>query len=366
MKITVSADQLQKHLSFVSHAVSVRSQLPVLSHILIEAKDGRVTLCATDLEIGIETSFSVNVEKTGGITIPAKLFLDLINSFPAEDIILLSDETKMTIKGKKIRSNIQGMNKEEFPSLYEERGELILTLPAERTKKYLSRVVFAAAVDTTKPALNGVLFQKKEDELHFVATDGVRLSLQKVAIQKESMVSDKALIIPARVMKEVLNLREDISISLFAAFSTNQILFEQGENILLGRLIEANYPPYEKIIPVDFSTKVVFDRQEMQKAIKTAAIFARETANIIKLSFKQDRIIISANTPAIGENVVEVEAKLHGEENEIAFNAKYLLDLFANIDDETMSFEMTGPLNPGVFKIAEDASFLHLIMPIRV
>jgi DNA polymerase-3 subunit beta len=146
----------------------------------------------------------------------------------------------------------------------------------------------------------------------------------------------------------------------------NQILFSQGETSLVGRLIEAEYPNYEKIIPTEFNTKTEVAREALQNAIKICSVFARETANIIKFSIDKNKIIVSANSPSVGEDTVEIEAKTSGEENEIAFNAKYLLDVLAAVNEENLIFEMTGPLNPGVFKIKGNDSFLHLIMPIRV
>lgn len=133
-----------------------------------------------------------------------------------------------------------------------------------------------------------------------------------------------------------------------------------------GGLIEAEYPEYQKIIPTDFSTKVFFNRQDLQGAVKVCSIFARDTANIVKLTIGDNKIIVSANAPSVGEDSANIEAKVNGEENEIAFNAKYLFDVLSAIDNDEMFFEMNGPLNPGVFKIKGDDSFLHLIMPIRV
>jgi DNA polymerase-3 subunit beta len=153
---------------------------------------------------------------------------------------------------------------------------------------------------------------------------------------------------------------------MYISQGSNQILFEKGDTTLVGRLIEAEFPDFEKIIPSDFSVSVSFDSEEMQKAVKICSIFARDAANIIKFSFQKDQIIVSSSASSVGENTVKVDAKLSGEENEIAFNARYLLDLFANVEAKDMVFEMTGPLNAGVFKLKDDHSFLHLIMPIRV
>lgn len=366
MKVTISSNELQKKLSFVSHAISTRSQLPILLHVLLEAKDGKLKLSATDLEIGIETSLSATIEEAGSITLPAKLFLELVNSLPADNVTLETKGTTVEVTCRRVKSNLAGLSAEEFPTLFEDKGEPVVTLSQEYIKTYFSRVCFAASSDTTRPALSGILLQKQEDGFLIVATDGYRLSLQKnIPVEEAADIDDKPILIPARVIREVLSEKGSEPISIFISRQNNQVLFQQEDSMIIGRLIEANYPPYKKIIPADFSTKVTFDREEMQKAIKTCAIFARETANIIKLSIKKDAVIVSANTPSVGDNVVEVEAQLDGEENEIAFNSRYLLDAFANIDAEQMSFEMTGPLNSGVFKIANDESFLHLIMPIR-
>ena len=186
-------------------------------------------------------------------------------------------------------------------------------------------------------------------------------------VANETANEEQSFIVPARVFKELLAINEEESIiSMFVSQGSNQILFEKGQTNLIGRLIEAEFPQFEKIIPSDFSVSVTFDSEEMQKAVKICSIFARDAANIIKLSLKKDHIVVSSSSSSVGENTVNVDAVLSGEENEIAFNARYLLDLFANVSAKEMVFEMTGPLNSGVFKIKDDTSFLHLIMPIRV
>jgi DNA polymerase-3 subunit beta len=144
------------------------------------------------------------------------------------------------------------------------------------------------------------------------------------------------------------------------------VLFFQGDTVLVGRLIEAEYPEYQKIIPSEFNTKTEVGREDLLKAIKIASVFARETANIIKFSIEKTKITVSANSPSVGQDSADVEAKTTGENNEIAFNAKYLLDILSTLDEEEVVFEMNGPLNPGIFKLKENNSFLHLIMPIRV
>ena len=135
---------------------------------------------------------------------------------------------------------------------------------------------------------------------------------------------------------------------------------------MVGRLIEAEFPNYQKIIPADHSTRVTLDRKDFLSAVKTCAVFARETANIIKLSIQKNKIVVSASAPSVGETTIEVDAVIEGEENEIAFNVRYVLEFLSNTDGEKIIFEMTGPLNSGVFKIEGEPNYLHIIMPIRV
>jgi DNA polymerase-3 subunit beta len=366
MKVTFLSDKLQEKLLFLNHAVSSRGQLPILSNFLLEAKSGKLTISATDLEIGISSTITASTEKEGKITVPAKNFSDLLSNLGSQKITLNKNEESLVLTGEKIKASFQTMPAEDFPKLYEEKGEEFIVLKKEEAEKFFLRVVFAAAIDSSRPALSGVLIEEEKNQALLVATDGYRLSMQKNVFKTKEELT-KPLVVSSRIIKEMLQIKEEEkSIKVFVSKKNNQVLFSQGETILVGRLIEAEYPEYQKIIPTEFNTKTEIQREELLKAIKIAAVFARETANIIKLSIEKNKITVSANSPSVGEDAVEIEAKTTGESNEIAFNAKYLLDVLSTLDVETVVFEMNGPLNPGVFKIKEDNSFLHLIMPIRV
>lgn len=367
MKLSVLAGNIQKKLTLVNHAISSRTQLPILGNVLLETTKDSLVVSATDLEIGIQVTIPAQVETQGATTVPAKLFTELITSLPEEKITLELIEGSLHVISKKTSSVLQTQSKDEFPTLFEEMGEELLEMKTDVLRKDMGMVVFSASIEATRPALSGVLLRKSSQGLLFVATDGYRLSLKNNVETKETEHKiEKDMLIPARVVREALALKDGGEIRIFVSEHNNQIIFSQQESVLVGRLIEAQFPQYEKIIPSDFSAKTVFDRDELLKAVKTCAIFARETANVIKFSLKKDTIVVSAKTPSLGENTVEVEATLTGEENEIAFNSRYLVDVLGNVDAEEMTFEMTGPLNPGVFRISGDDTFLHLIMPIRV
>lgn len=367
MKVSLLTQNLQKKLSFLNHAVSNKSQLPILLNILIETRGEKITLVATDLEIGIQTTISAIVEEEGSTTIPARAFSELIASLSEETVTLETHNETFTVTTKKTKSVFQTTPKEEFPSLYEHKGEQIAVLSPKAIQQDLSSVIFSASTDTTRPALSGVLVRKEQTGFLFVTTDGFRLSLKHYTQKEKTTQEDFSLLVPSRVFKELLSMKdEEQEIAVFVSEGSNQILFEQAETILVGRLIDAAFPPFEKIIPSDFSVRVTFDPEEMQKAVKICSIFAKDAANIIKFSLRKDHIVVSSSSASVGENTVTVESVLQGEENEIAFNARYLLDFFANVSAPEMVFEMVGPLNPGVFTIKDDPSYLHLIMPIRV
>ena len=367
MKISFLTDNLRTKLSFLNHAVSGNPQLEILSCFLLKAHKGKLFISATDLEIGISSSIAANVEEEGETTVPAKTFFDLIGNIAEEKISLETKGQNLELVGKKIRMTFQTMSAEEFPKLYEDKGEEIATLKKDTLIKEFNRVVFAASQDSGRPALSGVLVKKEKGGFLIVATDGYRLSLKNNVLIKTKEAGElDQLLLSARVIRELISIKQDEDITLSVSGKNNQVIFTQGETVLVGRLIEAEYPNYEKIIPSGFDTKAEFDKAEMLKAVKICSVFARETANIVKLSVRKDKIVVSANSPSVGEDTVEVEAKVTGEENEIAFNGRYLLDLFSNLDDESMVFEMSGPLSAGVFKAPGDESFLHLIMPIRV
>lgn len=367
MKLNILTANLQNKLSFINHAISLKSQIPILLNVLLETKKDKLKISSTDLEIGIEIYIPATIEEEGNITIPAKTFIELINSISEDTLTLQTQENNFQVLSKKTKTIFQTIKSDEFPSLYKEKGEKIATFKTEEMRKDFSLIIFAASQDTTRPALSGVLVKNEDEGFLLVATDGYRLSLKHHKAQSITAKTTNALIIPARVFRELMSIKEESSdIEVFASKENSQVVFNQGDTLLVGRLIEGSFPSYEKIIPTDFSTQVFFDRQDLQKAVKICSIFARDSANIIKLTLEKNQIVVSSQSPSLGENTVTVDASLKGEENEIAFNARYLHDVLSGVEEQDMVFEMTGPLNPGVFKIKNDNSFLHLIMPVRV
>lgn len=368
-EITILSDKLKNGLSFANHAISSRSQLPVLLNFLLQTKDGRLEIHATDLEIGIIYKTAIKISGEGGVTVSAKTFLDLVSSVTKDKINLVQVGDSLSLSTEKLKTSFPTLPALDFPKLYTEMGDKRAEFDKKAIEKELSKIVFAAAQDVARPALMGVLIKQEKGSkgLTIVATDGLRLSLKRGFGGGKIASEEASFLIPARVIKEVLSLKEDDQkIELYTPETSSQVIFDTPETTIIGRLIEDTYPDYEKILPEEFATKVELDREEVLSAVRQCSIFAREAANIVRVSVMKDKVVFSASASAVGENEVEVEAKVEGEENQIAFNSKYLVDFLTNITEERITFEMNGPLTAGVFKIAGDESFLHIIMPIQI
>lgn len=357
---------MEQALSIINHVVSQKSQLPILNHVLVKATKNSINLSATDLEIGIEFSLGAKVEREGELAIPAKILHELVASLPHEKITLSSQEQSLLVEAPKIKATVLGINSSEFPKIFEGEKELLFEIEVQELKKAIGRVYFASSTDEGRPVLTGVLL-KVDENIQMIATDGYRLSMQlvrKTGKKKQGI----SLLVPARVLKQLLLFLSEKEglVAFYKSKTNNQIIVATNDNIIVGRLLDGDFPPYEKIIPKSLETTAILDAEEFLKAVKTCAVFARESANIVRMKLEKDGIYFSANSPQVGENVVKLDVGVEGEENEIAFNIRFLLDLLSNMEATEVVFEMTGPLNPGTFKIRNDDSFLHIIMPVRI
>lgn len=365
MKLSVLQENLVKGLSIVSRLATSKTQLPVLANILLITEKGKLKLSATDLETGINFYLGAKIEKEGAITIPAKVLFEFISSLSADKVNLETKGDSLQILSGNSKAEINGIGAAEFPKIPGFSGKPTLSFAVETFKEMVDQVAFAAATDEGRPVLTGVRVAVENNNLVLAATDGYRLSVKELKDLKAGELK-KVLIIPARTLQEVSRIKEEGRVKILLMKKGNQMIFGFEDVEVVTRLIEGEFPAFEKIIPQEKKTSLIAEREELLKAVKIAAIFARETANIVKFSILNSQFSISANGPQVGSNESVVEAKIEGEENKIAFNFRYLLDFLSSIISEEIIFEMTGPLNPGVFKSKGDPSLLHIIMPVRV
>lgn len=372
MKALVLQEDLVVGLSFVARFVALKPQLPILANILFSTENGKIVLCATNLEMGISYKIPAKIEKEGKTTVPAKIILELISNTPSGQISLEEKQGQMLVSaGAIISSALTTIPPNEFPVVPQTIQNPDLVLPQDTIDKITSQVTFATARDETRPVLTSVLLFL-EEETKAVATDGFRLSLKTFNTpktkekQKDSL---KKVLIPARLLEETgrvpAGLQEE-GIRARVPEKEGQIVFSVGPAILTGRLVEGDFPNFERVVPVKWLHRAAVAREELLRAVKAGAVFARETAGIIRIRIESGKLVVFAESREFGKGEARLDAKTEGGGTEVAFNYRYLLDFLASVDGEEVVFETEGPTSPGVFQDPQDLSYKHLIMPVRI
>jgi len=336
----------------VGHAVSGRSSLPILSHILLQSEDNALRLIATDLELGISCRIPANIEEGGALTAPARTLTEVLANLPESDVALSVDKSH-TVRVHCDRSDykILGLPAEEYPKLPEVKDAVAFSIPQARLKEMIRHTLFAVSTDETRPILTGILMVFDGETLKFVSTDTHRLAV-KTATVKDARGSQNA-IVPARAMNELTRLLTDSEGDVQVTLSSNQVCFAlPGEDDvqIVSRLIEGQFPNYQRVIPAEFHKKLTIPTQPLLRAVRRASIVARENANRVILRTEEDKLVLTAESQMVGNAYEEVEVAREGDDVEIAFNAKYLLDVLSVIEEELLHLELTEPLKPGVLR----------------
>ncbi|MBF6604651.1 MAG: DNA polymerase III subunit beta [Chloroflexi bacterium] len=369
MKLSVMQENLARGLAVASRAVSSRSTLPVLANVHLKTEDAGLKLTATNLEIGITYWVPGKIETDGAITVPARLFTDLVASLPGSERVDLELQAADTlhIRAGRFATHVKGIDAEEFPAI-PSAGERPTTRIAQNVlRQALSETTFAAASDEARPILTGVLARFEGDRLTLAAADNYRIAVKTIPILDP--VEDTSLVIPARSLAELTRVLADTddAVDLVISPARNQVLFHLDGIELVSRLIDGQFPNYQQVVPAAHTTRAIADREELLKAVRVAGLIAHESANIVKLQVGVDGdagIVVSANAE-VGDNEGHVEAIVEGDGTTIAFNARYLADVLQNVAAERFAIELNGPLSPGVFKPIGDDAYVHVVMPVR-
>jgi len=365
MKFTTFQSNFAKALNQVSRIVSSRTTLPVLSNILITAEKGKIQLSATDLEIAITTQTTGKIEEDGKLTIPARLLTEFIVNNNDESIEFTTKGASLSLKSKHYKANINGISAEEFPSIPLLPKDLYCSIKKEDFLDAIKKVSIAPANDETRPVLAGIYFSFDGKVLTLAATDSYRLSEKKLKL--EESLPEKKFIVPSRTMSEVLRISSgDESKEIAISSTENQILFKIGETQVISRLIEGAFPNYSQIIPSSSKIKAIVGYSEMLSAVKMSALFAKSSANNIKIKTGEKALSISSMANETGDTVSEVEAEVSGGEIEVAFNVRYVLDVLQVIQSDKVILEFNDDASAGLIKSNKDKDFIYLVMPLKI
>lgn len=366
MKFTVLQQDLLPVISSVARSVGIHASLPVLDNLLFATEGSKLKIAATNLEIGVIKFIEVEVIDPGEVTVPAKTIVELVSGLKQSKLEVESDGNNLTISSGKFKATINGIPSTEFPVIPMSDGKGV-TFNKEILKS-AGKILFASATDEGRPQITGILTQTKGDKLEFVATDGYRLAYAEVKVPGKP-TSFKCLI-PRKTYEEVLRIiseeegSEEISIS--TSENQNQAIFNFGSTIISSRLIEGNFPAWEKIIPASFIATALLDKEDLLKAIKLAAVFTKNEANVVILKTSTGKIAVESSAKEIGSQQNEIEGEISGEELLIAFNAKFLLDAINNAPSDKLEVSFSGALSPTMIKPAGVEGLMYIVMPVKL
>ena len=372
MKVQILQENLNRGVGLVTRMVAGKVQLPVLSNILLTTEGNKLRLSATNLETGMNVWLDAKVEKQGKITIPARVFSELVSSLPQATVSLVLEEDKLRVKCDRYKAVVNGIGAEEFPEVPSLRGKKApagsMMINAEVLESSVRQVAMAAGVDEARPIFTGVKMEIGKTKMRMAATDGYRLSVRTIKGLK-GIKEKKEMVVPAKALMELTKIvekQDSGEVMMAATDEEKQLILAVKDVEIVTRLLEGDFPDFEKIIPESSSATIELDAEELSQAVRAAAIFARDSANIVKFRVVGSSLVISANAPQVGENEIELSVKKSGEDAEIAFNSKYLTEMLGSIEADSLTLGMSGALSPGVFKIKGEEDFLHIIMPVRV
>lgn len=387
MKLVCSQSDLNTHLSLTFRAVPSRPTHPILANVLLQADaaNSQVSLTAFDLSLGIRTSFNAEVLEGGTITLPAKLLNDIVSRLPEGDIIL--DDTipekedrrvdsglTVTLKPKSGRYEVRAMGAEEYPELPVTENDKAIHLPASALIEGLGGSLFATSADESKQVLTGVHLTVKQDTLEFAATDGHRLAVVETInenLDDDEQPDSLQVTLPSKALRELERMlahssKEDEPVAMY--FDSGQVVFEWQNQRLTSRTLEGQYPAYHQLIPNSFERELILDRKQLISALERIAVLADQKNNIAKVSIDSEsqEITLSVETQEIGSGMESMSAQIKGDDIDIAFNIKYLMEGLKALPSAEIQMQLNNNLAPVIFSPVGGIKMTYLAMPVQL
>lgn len=365
MELTVTQENLTRALSSASRVASSKTQLPILSNILLRTDGHRLMIAATNLEIATSQLIGAKIINEGAITIPARLITEFVGSLPKTTVTLKVQDNHLHITADGYNSIINGIVADDFPELptINDKTAVSYELNTANLKQAIIQTILTASSDTTRPVLTGVYWHSHDGALYLAATDGYRLSEKRLV----ETTSDVAAIIPTSTLQEVLRTINDDIESVEVLFDESQVRFRLNDAEITSRLIDGNFPDYRQLIPATSESTITVPRSDFSQITKVAGLFARESGGSITITADADKGLLSLHSVAseLGENTSEVAATVTAS-GQVTLNSRYLVEALAVIDSDTVVFRFSGKLAPCVLGSDKpDHDYQHIIMPLK-
>ena len=363
MKVSIQRDALLTLIGSIQAVVPNKPTLPILANILLEAYNDSLTLTATDLTVSMRASLPATIEHEGSITLPARRFFQLVRelTIPSVEIECQGAETAYISAGTS-RFKLNGMHRDEFPSLPHMAGARHYTLPAPLLKELFVRTSFAAAREDSRHVLNGILFQVEGKRATAIGTDGKRLARASLDLE-EGETLDQTFLIPLKAVEEMTKLSDGKELARLS-LADDKVAVEYGGTTLITKLLSGQYPDVNRVIPDAAPITLSLHREELSTLLRQISLFTSERSHSVHFIFQEGELHIEAASSDIGEGRASMPVDYRGESLQIAFNPHYFLDILKHCRDETVTFQLTDPYNPGL--ITDSTGALFVIMPMRI
>jgi DNA polymerase-3 subunit beta len=370
MKATIERATLLKSLGHVQSVVERRNTIPILSNVLIEANvDGTIRLMATDLDLQINESVEAQVETPGATTVSAHTLFDIARKLPeGSQVSLAAAEGKMAVNAGRARFNLQTLPRDDFPVIAEGELPTKFELPAATLKEIIDKTRFAISTEETRYYLNGIFWHVTDDAqpvLKAAATDGHRLARVTVA-RPDGAAGMPDIIIPRKCIGELRKLLDEIDGSVEISLSASKIRFGLGTAVLTSKLIDGTFPDYNRVIPTGNDKILRIDPKSFMEGVDRVSTIASEKTRAVKMALETDKITLSVTSPENGTAAEEVSGEYKSDGFEIGFNARYLMDILAQVEGDAVEVHLADAAAPTLIRENDKASALYVLMPMRV
>lgn len=363
MKVTCERSYLAAALGVARRAVSSRNTLPILSHVLLETQDDRLKLTATDLDTAIRCALPASVAENGSVALPAASLGDYVSKLPDAPITLEMSDGKVVVRSGHSRFTLMSSPAEDFPVVPDVTQGTEISVSAATLKEMLRLTAFAASKEESRSLLMGVLFEARGNVLTLVATDTHRLAWNQATLAAEVEAPITA-IVPAKPLVELERvLKNSVDEMVTIRFGGSQVQFQSNDATLVSRVLDGQFPNYEKVIPKQTERKVTFIREELLNAVRRVEIVSSTASNKMLVKFNANTMNMTAESAEAGKAEEEIPISMDGNDLAIAFNAKYLSEVLGTLAEDSLTLELNGPLNPGILRAGSD--FLYIVMPMQ-
>ncbi len=366
MEIRVTRSEFLGELAPMQGIVERKTTIPVLSHLLLTAREDRLHLAATDLDVSLTSWCDADVKREGGIAVQAKKLMEIIRSLTGEEVLIVQEEPRvLTIRAGKSRFKIHGLSPDDFPTLPSVDDARRVEIPFTDFRRMITKILFAVSAEESRFQLNGALLKLKDGSLEMVATDGHRLALVEGGLGGDHGAEDSVLV-PRKALQELQRLEGDGN--LLYGRGEHHLSFGLGRRELICRILEGTFPDYERVIAKDNDKKVLFERRNLVDAVQRAALMTGDRARAVRLQFSPEQMVISAVNSDLGEAVEEVPCDYDGPEFRVGINPDYLTQFLAAVETEKVRLELKDENTQcvGYPQDGPDTRYLCVIMPMRI